>query len=153
MKPVTVSIDVPQEIQLVFDHLDVLANHEAFTDHFLVDWTVTGPARGVGGRARLRAKAGRANWMEMQVIESQSPRTTVEETTSAGGRRLTRGTYVLAPLPSGGTRITFELAWLRVPRSERLAAPLVRSVVRRGNIRAMERLRQQLAQQPVRASA
>ena len=40
----------------------------------------------------------------------------------------------------GGTQITFESAWLKVPRTEALAAPVVRAVVRRGNQRALERL-------------
>ena len=36
-------------------------------------------------------------------------------------------------------------AWQQAPLSERLAAPLVRAVLRRGNERAMERLAEQLA--------
>ena len=56
MKPVTVSIKVPQSPDEVFEYLDVLANHEQFTDHFLVDWETSGPERGVGARARMRVK-------------------------------------------------------------------------------------------------
>ena len=48
MKPVTVSIEVPQPTEEVFDYLAVLANHGAFLDHFLVDWKFSGPPRGVG---------------------------------------------------------------------------------------------------------
>jgi hypothetical protein len=48
MKPVTVSIEVPQAREDVYDFLDVLANHESFTDHMLRDWRCAGPARGVG---------------------------------------------------------------------------------------------------------
>jgi hypothetical protein len=58
------------------------------------------------------------------------------------------GTYTLEPLPSGGTKISFEYAWQQAPLSERLAAPLVRAVLRRGNERAMERLAEQLAARP-----
>jgi hypothetical protein len=54
-------------------------------------------------------------------------------------------TYTLEPLPSGGTKISFEYAWQQAPLSERLASPLVRAVIRRGNERAMERLAEQLA--------
>jgi hypothetical protein len=46
MKPVRVSIDVPQAREDVYDFLDILANHELFTDHMLRDWRCEGPARG-----------------------------------------------------------------------------------------------------------
>jgi hypothetical protein len=46
VKPVTVSIEVPRSREEVYDFLDVLGNHEGFTDHFLVDWEVSGPQRG-----------------------------------------------------------------------------------------------------------
>ena len=59
---------------------------------------------------------------------------------SAGGRRRTRGTYTLASLPNGGTRISFELVWLEAPRNERMVAPLMRAFMRRANGRAMRRL-------------
>ncbi len=144
MKPVRVSIDVPQARDDVYDFLDVLANHELFTDHMLRDWQYEGPARGVGAKATMTAVAGgRTDPLDMEVIEAEPPTRNVERNVSASGRVMT-GTYTLAELPGGGTRITFESAWLRVPRSEALAAPLVRTLVRRGNQRAMERLAGQL---------
>jgi hypothetical protein len=146
MKPVTVSIDVAHSREDVYDFLDVLAAHEAFTDHMLVDWQCSGPRSGVGARARMRLKKpGRADWMDLEVIAAEPPRTTVEETVGAGGRRRTRGTYRLEDARDGGTRISFEIAWLRVPLLERLAAPLTRAVMRRGNQRSLERLAAQLA--------
>jgi len=82
MKPVTVSVVVPNAREQVYRHLDVLANHEEFTDHMLVDWQCSGPRSGVGARARMRLKKpGRPDWMELEV------------------------------------------AWLRIPRLERLAGP------------------------------
>jgi Polyketide cyclase / dehydrase and lipid transport len=144
MKPVRVSIDVPQARADVYDFLDVLANHELFTDHMMRDWRYEGPARGVGAKAKVTAfAAGRTDTLDMEVIEAERPARNVERNVGGSGRVLT-GTYTLAELPGGGTRITFESAWLRVPRSEALAAPLVRAVVRRGNKRAMERLAEQL---------
>jgi hypothetical protein len=140
MKPVRVSIDVPQAREDVYDFLDVLANHELFTDHMLRDWRCEGPARGVGAKAKMTAVAGgRTDALDMEVIDAERPARTVERNVGASGRVAT-GTYTLAELPGGGTRITFESAWLRVPRSEALTAPLVRTVVRRGNQRSMERL-------------
>jgi hypothetical protein len=140
MKPVRVSIEVPQAREDVYDFLDVLANHELFTGHMLRDWRCEGPARGVGAKARVTAVAGsRTEAVDIEVIEAERPARNKERNVGASGRVAT-GTYTLAELPGGGTRITFESAWLRVPRTEALAAPLVRAIVRRGNKRALERL-------------
>lgn len=140
MKPVRASIDVPQAREDVYDFLDVLANHELFTDHMLRDWRCEGPARGVGAKAKMSAvSGGRTEALDMEVIDAEPPTRTVERNVGASGRVAT-GTYTLAELPGGGTRITFESAWLRVPRNEALAAPLVRAVLRRGNKRSLERL-------------
>ena len=128
----------------MYDFLDVLANHELFTDHMLRDWRYAGPARGVGARAKVTAvAAGRTDALDLEVIEAERPSRNVERNTAASGRVMT-GTYTLADLPGGGTRITFESAWLQVPRSEALAAPLARTVLRRGNRRSLERLARQL---------
>ena len=149
MKPVTVSIAVPNRREEVYDFLDVLANHEPFTDHMLVDWHYSGPAGGLGARARMRLKKrGRPDWMDLEVVEVHPPATSVEETVGAGGRRRTRGTYILEEAPAGGTRISFRFEWLRAPLIERLAAPLTRSVLRRGNQRSLERLAQRLTLVP-----
>jgi hypothetical protein len=150
MKPVSVSVEVPQSRQQVYDLLDVLGNHEQFTDHFLLDWQVSGSASGVGAKARMRVKSpGPDDWLDMEVTDAEPPRTTSEESVSANGRRRTRGTYVLDELPGGGTRISFELAWLEAPLRERLGAPLTRAVVRRANARSLQRLAAVLASNPV----
>lgn len=154
MKPVAVSITVRNGRQEVYAFLDVLANHEPFTDHMMVDWHYSGPARGAGARARMRLKKpGRADWMELEVVEAHPPRRSSEVTVSAGGRRRTRGTYILEELPTGGTRITFEFAWLRIPPTERLAAPITRAIVRRGNRKALQRLSERLNGRPTGMSA
>jgi hypothetical protein len=144
MKPVRVSIDVPQAREDVYDYLDVLANHERFTDHMLRDWRCEGPPRGVGAKASVTGvAAGRSEVIDMEVIEAERPSRSMERNVGASGRVAT-GTYTLDELPGGGTRITFETAWLKVPRAEALSAPLVRALVRRGNTRALERLAGQL---------
>lgn len=145
MRPVTSAITVPQSPAEVYDLLDVLGAHEAFTDHFLVDWETSGPRSGVGARARMRVKKpGPPDWLDMEVIAAERPRRTVEESVSAKGRRRTRGTYVLEELPGGGTRIRFELSWLEAPLSERIAAPLTRWIVKRNNDRSLRRLANRL---------
>jgi Polyketide cyclase / dehydrase and lipid transport len=154
MLPVTVTIDVPHSRADVYAHLDVLANHEAFTDHMLVDWSVSGPDRGVGAKAHVHSKAGgRKVPVEIEVIEADVPVRNVERNVSAGGKRIGRGTYELTDLPSGGTRIAFTYSWDRAPLSDRALAPLVRAILRRGNQRAMERLAEQLAARVPSAAA
>jgi hypothetical protein len=140
MKPVRVSIDVPQAREDVYDFLDVLANHELFTDHMFRDWRCSGPASGVGAKVSFTAiAAGRSEAIDVEVIEAERPARNKERNVGASGRVAT-GTYTLAELPGGGTRITFENEWIQVPRAEALTAPLVRAIVRRGNTRALERL-------------
>jgi hypothetical protein len=141
MKPVIVTVDVPNARPEVYEFLDVLANHEPFTDHLMVDWKFWGPPAGVGARANARVKAPGSNEnVDIEVIEADPPRSIVEESLSAGGKRRTRGTYTLTELPEGGTRIAFELAWLEAPKNERMTAPLMRAFMRRANGRAMRRL-------------
>jgi hypothetical protein len=145
MKPVEESILIRRPIDEVFDHLDVLAHHEAFNDHYLVDWELRGPATGVGAAVRMRAKApGRSEWVELTVIEAERPVRSVEETVGAGGRRRTRGTYTLAERDPATTEVTFTLAPIETPRVERLLWPLSRAWLRRQIRRALERLREQL---------
>lgn len=143
--PVSVSIDVPQARPDVFAFLDVMANHEPFTNHMLVDWSYAGPDRGVGSRARVHSKAGgRKEPVEIEVVAAEAPRRIVERNVSAGGKRVGTGTYELTELPAGGTRVSFTYAWEQAPLPDRALAPLVRAILRRGNQRAMERLAQQL---------
>jgi len=145
VKPVTDSIEVPQPPERVYDFLDVLGNHEQFTDHFLVDWEVSGPASGVGAKAHMQIKsAGIKDVLDMEVVAAERPQMIAEESVSAKGRRRTRGTYRLQPDSSGGTIIEFELEWLEATLLDRLTAPVARSIVRNANMRALQRLRVRL---------
>ena len=146
MQPVRVTVDVPYPRERIFDFLDVMSNHEPFTNHMLQDWKYSGPDRGIGSKAQVTVKAGgRSETIDIEVIAAERPNTIVEQNVGAGGRRVGTGTYALEELPGGSTRIAFEYAWQRAPLSERAAAPLIRAILRRGNQRAMERLAEQLA--------
>jgi hypothetical protein len=146
MKPVRVSIDVPQPRVDVYEFLDVMANHEPFTNHVLRDWEYSGPPRGIGSKARVHTKiAGRTDVIDIEVIAAEPPGKIVERNVGAKGRRHASGTYKLEELPDGGTRITFEYTWQQAPLTERLAAPLARPILRRANEHAMKRLAEQLA--------
>ena len=145
MRPVQVTTEVPYPREDVYDFLDVMSNHEPFTNHMLRDWEYGGPDRGVGSKAKVNSVGGPADSIEIEVVAAERPTRIVERNVGAGGRRVANGTYVLTDLPGEGTRITFEYAWQRAPLSERLASPLVRRILRRGNERSMRRLADQLA--------
>lgn len=141
MKPVTVSVVVPQPAEEVYDYLAVLANHEAFLDHFLVDWKFSGPSRGVGAKAEARASAPMSqDWTDFEIVEAEEPLRIVEEGVGLKGKRRTRGTYRLVSLPDGGTEISFTLEWLASARAERLIPAMTRAFIRRPNAKAMRRL-------------
>jgi carbon monoxide dehydrogenase subunit G len=145
MEPIQASIEVPYPREDVYDFLDVMANHEPFTDHVMRDWEYSGPDRGVGAKARVHVSvAGRTDEIDIEVIDAERPAKIVERNVGARGKRVASGTYTLGELPAGGTRIQFEYAWRTAPLSERLMSPVVRGVLRRANQRAMERLAEHL---------
>jgi hypothetical protein len=146
MKPVRVSVDVPNPRPEVYEFLDVLGNHEQFTDHFMVDWELSGPKRGVGAKANVRVKAtGEKDRTEMEVVEADAGRRIVEEGTGGSrGRRRTRGSYTLEDLPGGGTRIDFTLEFLSLPTREKLMGPVQRAYLKRVNGKALRRLAERL---------
>ncbi len=144
--PVTVSIDVPQRRSEVYAYLDVMANHEAFTDHMLTNWRVSGPPTGIGSKANVTTKAGgMTDEAEIEVFEVEPGRMIRERSIGAKGKRIAHGTYTLSDLPGGGTHIEFEFALQKVPAMERPLVPFMRKVLRKGNEKAMERLAAQLA--------
>jgi carbon monoxide dehydrogenase subunit G len=146
MQTVRVSIEVPFDREDVFDFLDVMANHEPFTNHVLRDWQYSGPNRGVGSKARVTVSAaGRTEKVDIEVVAAERPAKIVERNIGLGGKRIATGTYTLTELPGGRTGITFEYAWQQAPLSERLFSPVVRAMLRRANERAMARLAEQLA--------
>jgi Polyketide cyclase / dehydrase and lipid transport len=147
VKPVTVSVEVPNSTHQVYEFLEELGNHESFMDHFMIDWKLSGPRRGVGSMANVRVKATvEKDWTDVEIVEADSGRRLVEETVGGSrGKRRTRGTYHLEALPDGGTRISFELEMVEMPASERLMGPINRAYIKRINRKAMRRLAGQLA--------
>ena len=147
--PVTVSIDVPQPRADVYAYLDVMANHEQFTDHILTNWQVSGPATGIGAKAVVIAKAGgRSDRVEFEVIEAEPDVMIKERNKARGGKRVGTGTYVLSDTSGGGTHVEFTYEFEQVPAMERPLLPLMRSILRKGNERAMTRLAERLAALP-----
>ena len=151
MNPYSVSVStvVPAPLAEVYELLDDLSAHRHWTDHFLVDWELIGDPRGVGAKARFRAKgAGPNAHGEIEVLSS-TPTRIVEE--GRGGKdlsRRTRGTYELAPADDGGTLVTFTNEVWPTSRVDALGAPLAKAYLRRNNAKALQRLRQLLAEAP-----
>ncbi|MGW2747333.1 SRPBCC family protein [Streptomyces sp. NPDC001450] len=146
MQSVTVSVDVPQTPEQVYDFLDVMAHHERFTSHYLTHWRYSGPSSGVGSCATVTAAlAGTKTDVIIEVVEAEVPLRIVERNVSAAGRRLAHGTYTIEPLRAGGSRVSFTYAWVRAPLADRLLAPLVRATMRRANRTVMRRLAVELA--------
>jgi uncharacterized membrane protein len=139
--PVTVAVEVDRPRQEVFEYVDVLANHERWMDHLYKDWTFEGPRRGVGAiaKAQVDAPAARER-VSFEVVESTAPERIVEEGESAHGKRETRGTYRFTELQGGRTRIEFELAWTKAPRTERIVPFVSRAFMRRALGKAMKKL-------------
>src|SRR6201996_634655 len=139
--PVTVSVEVARPRQEVFEFVDVLANHERWMKRLYKDWSFEGPSRGVGAiaKAQVDAPSSRER-VTFEVVESTAPERIVEAGESAHGKRETRGTYRFTELEGGRTRIDFELAWLKTPRTERIAPFVSRKFMARANGKGMKRL-------------
>ena len=153
-QPVTVSVDVPQDRASVYAYLDVMANHEHFTDHMLTNWRVSGPPTGIGSKANVTTKVGAiTDEAVIEVFEVSDGRLIRERSVGAKGKRVAHGTYTLSDLPGGGTHIEFEFALQKVPAIEKPFVPLMRKMVRKGNARAMERLAALLNDQAAQRAA
>ncbi|HEY0279883.1 MAG TPA: SRPBCC family protein [Solirubrobacterales bacterium] len=139
--PVTVSVEVARPRQEVFDFVAAIANHEDFFKSLYKDWTFEGPRWGIGATARAQVDAPSARErVVFKVTESEAPERIVEEVESAHGKRETRNTYRFTELDAGRTRVEFELAWMKVPRTERIAPIVARAFMARAYGKAMKRL-------------
>lgn len=145
MKPITVTTRVARPIGEVYEHLAVLGNHEAFTDHMLVDWTLSGPAAGVGAIADVTSKLGRPEPARFEIVEAEPPVRLLERSTAAKGRRVATGEFLLADDGPASTSVTFTFRLEAAPRYERLVLPLLAPKLRRANQISLDRLAQQLA--------
>jgi carbon monoxide dehydrogenase subunit G len=138
---ITSTIDVDRDPAEVYELLDDLAAHESFTDHYITAWEVSGPARGVGGTARVKVKGGRS---EITVVESTPERIVEHGRGGPAGRWATTGTYELEPTGGVGTRITFRNTIDAPTGPERFIAARLLRRLQRDNDTALERLRQKL---------
>jgi uncharacterized protein YndB with AHSA1/START domain len=144
--PVQTSILIGAPREQVFDFLADIANHVAFTDHYLRDWHLTrerSVGLGAGARFRVRAPGMRFPWGDVTFTEVRRPHLIVEEGRMGKGNRIrTRGIYELVDGPSATTRLTFTFQSRPVMPSDRIAEALGgRWWVARMQRRALVRLR------------
>ena len=145
MKPVTVSTAVAKSPQETSDFLATMSNHESFMGQMLVDWKFSGPKQGVGAEAYARANTkGSQDWTDFKIVEA-GPGKVVVEAESAGGKRSVRHSYTLAEQPGGGTKVSLELDWLKMSKTDRLSPPLALAFARRPYAKALRRLAKQLS--------
>lgn len=143
--PVTVAVEVARPRQEVFDYVDAVANNEAWRKNLYKDWRFEGPKRGVGAISRGTVDAPTSGErVEIKVVASEAPEEIVEEVESAHGKRQTTGTYRFTELGGGRTRIQLELAWRKVPRTERIAPFLARAFMARAQGKSLKLLAAQL---------
>lgn len=138
---ITSTVDVDRPPAEVHALLDELGAHEAFTDHYISDWELSGPARGVGATARMKVKGGRS---EITVVESTPTRIVEHGRGGPRGRWRTTGTYELAPRGRHGTHVTFHNTIDAPSAPERFVAARILRTLQRDNDRALERLRDRL---------
>ena len=137
MKPIVATITIERPRDELYDLIVDLRNHEAWTDHMLVDWS------GTPERVRVRsAVPGPKDWLDIQTTSVTPPSETVERTTGAKGKRVSYGTYRLREDGPSRTEVEFELRIETMPRRERILSPVLRPWLQRVNDKAMARLKE-----------
>jgi len=137
VKTVTATTTIDRPRQELFDLIVDLRNHEAWTDHMLVDWS------GDAERVRVRGNVpGPKDWLDVQTTEVVAPEKTVERTVGAKGKRVSYGTYRLTERAPDRTDVEFELRFEKLPARERVTWPLVNAFLKRQNAKAMARLKE-----------
>jgi uncharacterized protein YndB with AHSA1/START domain len=158
MDPVTVSTVISAPREEIFDYLQDIANHAAFTDHYLVDWHLTridSVGRGAGARFRVKAPLNRFSWADVTLSEVEPHHRIVEAGRTGKNNRIrTRGVYELKPAAAGATRVSFTLQTAPATRTDRLMESFgARRWTRRQNRKALRRLREIFEQRDGTATA
>jgi uncharacterized protein YndB with AHSA1/START domain len=146
MDPFTVSTTIDRPREEVFAYLADIANHQEFTDHYLVDYRMTREAtsgQGAGARFTVKAPLNRFNQADVTFVEVDAPRRIVEAGRTGKFNRIrTRGVYTLEPGPGGTTRVEFTFEAQPALLTDRIMASLgVRGWMRRNTAKALRRLR------------
>jgi uncharacterized protein YndB with AHSA1/START domain len=146
VEPFTVSTTISRPREQVFEYLADIANHQEFTDHYMVDWRLTRVASygtGAGARFRIKAPLNRFAWADLTFIEMQPPFRIVERGRGGKFNRIRMlGTYTLSPGAGGSTKVEYTYETEAPLLSDKLMETLGgRSWSRRKAARSMRRLR------------
>ena len=136
----SVTTEINQPRQVVFEHLADLANHEAYMDHVLTDWRfLSEDTTGVGAHLRVRARG--LGDLDITVVECTPDR--IEERTLTGKdfSKRARGYYTLRDAAGGGTEVTFTMEPEITGLADRVLATVSGPIVKRGNAKGMARLK------------
>ena len=144
MGPVTVETVISAPRADVFDFLGDIANHLAFTDHYMSDFRLArARSDGPGAAARFRLEnPGPKQWAEVQFVVFERPRRIVEEGKS--GRFLRNKFWTVWEfIPEGkGTRVELTFSSEPATRYDAFKEALgARGWVKRQNKVALARLR------------
>src|SRR6188508_998798 len=106
----SITIDAPRE--RVFDYLADIANHDAFSDHYLKDFRLARlDSRGVGAAASFKIGFGSSLWGETVISELERPyRVVLDGQSGRRGRVKTCAVYTLTPYGQGMTKLDYELS-------------------------------------------
>jgi uncharacterized protein YndB with AHSA1/START domain len=137
----TVTIDAPRE--RVFDYLADVANHAAFSDHYLKDFRLERlDSSGVGAAASFKLAIGSSQWGEIVISSLERPyRIVLLGQTGRIGRVKTRGVYTLTPYGNEMTRLEYEASGTPATKGDVLRAALGgRAWLKRQSHKALRRL-------------
>ena len=141
--PVTASVRIKRPRAAVHALLGDLSRHEAYLDHFLVDWTMTSDvSHGPGAAARVRAAGGGGHAaIEILVVEVADDRIVEQTLGGRGMRRSMRLSYVLADVGTGATQVDFTLELLAGSALDRATWSITRTHLERQYGQGMLRLK------------
>jgi uncharacterized protein YndB with AHSA1/START domain len=146
MEPLTVSVSISRPREEVFAYLADIANHQEFTDHYLVDWRMTRVetvGQGAGGRFRYTAPLQRFDWADVTFVDVDAPRRIVQA--GRGGkynRTRLRSVFDLEPGAGGTTRVTLTVETRPATFADRLMESFgLRGWLKRKSGRSLKRLR------------
>ena len=145
MDPVTSSVVIDRPREEVFEYLSDVANHPEFSDHYMTEVHLTREdtyGEGAGIRFRQHTRFNRFDWVDQTITDVEVPRRIVQRGRGGKFNRIRRVTvFELDQAGTTGTRVT--LTTETQPRfpSDRLIEALGKGRVKRGQRKALKRLR------------
>ena len=145
MDPVELTITIDRPREEVFEYLSDVANHPEFSDHYMTEVHLTREDTygvGAGMRFRMPTPLNRFAWAELTITDMGPPRRIVQRGRGGKFNRIRRvSIFELDQVGSTGTRVT--LTTETEPRfpSDRLIEALGKGRVKRGQRKALKRLR------------